>query len=81
MLVSLIFNRYLGLVSLTLWYSLLRFVNSTSWISKDDSKMHWLLKFVIGMAVGILLGYFSPIDMNLGYILGIFLGTAFAKGT
>jgi len=47
----------------------------------DDSKMHWLLKFVSGMAVGLLLGYFSPIDMNLGCILGIFLGTAFAKGT
>ena len=42
--------------------------------------MHWLLKFVSGMAVGLLLGYFSPIDMNLGGILGIFLGTAFAKG-
>ena len=42
--------------------------------------MHWLLKFVIGMAVGLLLGYFSPIEMNFGGILGIFLGTAFAKG-
>jgi uncharacterized protein YqgC (DUF456 family) len=41
--------------------------------------MHWLLKFFIGSAVGLLIGYFT--DMSLGVVLGIFLGAAFAKGT
>jgi hypothetical protein len=43
------------------------------------SKIHWLLRFFIGMAIGLIFGYFT--DINLGVIIGIILGTAFAKGT
>ena len=43
------------------------------------NEIHWFLKFVIGVAVGLTVGYFT--DMNLGLLLGILLGTAFAQGT
>jgi len=43
------------------------------------NEIHWFLKFVIGVAVGMTVGYFT--DMNLGLVLGILLGTAFAQGT
>ena len=43
------------------------------------NEIHWFLKFVIGVAVGLTVGYFT--DMNLGLVLGILLGTAFSQGT
>ena len=43
------------------------------------NEIHWFLKFVIGVAVGMTVVYFT--DMNLGLVLGILLGTAFAQGT
>jgi hypothetical protein len=43
------------------------------------NEIHWFLKFVIGLTVVFDVGYFT--DMNLGLVLGILLGTAFAQGT
>ena len=42
------------------------------------NEIHWLLKFFMGMAAGLIVGYLT--DMNLGLLLGILLGTAFSQG-
>ena len=51
------------------------------WVDLDMkiNEIHWLLKFVIGMAAGLIVGYLT--DMDLGLLLGILLGTAFSQGT
>ena len=42
------------------------------------NEIHWLLKFFMGMAAGLIVGYLT--DMNLGLLLGTLLGTAFSQG-